>query len=325
LRADGAFSLDTQEDDLILRAAWMYHAEGLTQTEIATVLGVPRARVIRLLRASFDKGYVSVHLSHERYNCLSLEREIKAAFGLKDAVVIPTPQDVGKLTAMLGQAAASYLPKVVKDGVTLGTAWGSSILETAKRFRPRKVENTSVVMMLGGIPGSLPAVNPNDIARLFAERLGSRTFYLCAPVLVDKEETRALLLEDRGVQTPLELARACQVALLGAGTCADDATLAKTGVVSSAQMAELRAKGAVGDILARFFDSEGRPVRTALDGRVIGLELSDLRRVLTTVLVAGGRGKVAAIAGALRGGYANTLITDEEAARGVLARQLEAV
>ena len=42
--------------DLGVRAAWLYYVEGLTQQEIARVLNVSRARVIRLLAAaSFRK------------------------------------------------------------------------------------------------------------------------------------------------------------------------------------------------------------------------------------------------------------------------------
>jgi DNA-binding transcriptional regulator LsrR (DeoR family) len=313
-------AISDAEEALLLRTAWLYHVEGLTQSDVAAALDLPRARVVKLLREGFERGYVSIHLSHYRFNCLNLEADLTRTFELAGAVVIPTPQQPEALPALLGRAAADYLPKVLKDGMTLGTAWGLSILETAKHFRPHAVADTSVVMMLGGIPGSLPAVNPNDIARLFAERLGSRTFYLCAPVLVERAETRTLLLSDRSVQTPLALAKAAQVALLGVGTCDDDATLARTGVLSSSQLAELRAKGAVGDVLARFFDRHGQPVRTEFDERVVGLELDDLRAIPTTILVAGGPSKVGALLGALRGGYANTLVTDEATAQALLAQ-----
>lgn len=308
--------------DLIMRVAWMYHCEGLTQHEIAAALTLPRTRVIKLLRSGFDQGFVTVQLSHRYYNCLSLEADLKAAFALKDAVVVPSPQNPERAAAVLGFAAAAYLPKVLKRGLTLGTAWGTTILEVARHFKSQTIDDASVVMLLGGIPDSLPAVNPNDIARMFAERLGGRTYYLYAPALVEKSETRDRLLLDKTVQTPLALAKASNVALLGAGACTPGATLAKTGILSGLQLAELRARGAVGDILARFFDLEGRPVETEVDGRVIGLELADLRRIDTTILVAGGAEKVPAILGALRGGYVNTLVTDEHTCQAVLEERV---
>jgi deoxyribonucleoside regulator len=74
-------------------------------------------------------------------------------------------------------------------------------------------------------------------------------------------------------------------------------------------------------LLARFFDDAGEPVRSEFDARVIGVELADLRNIDTTILVAGGDAKVPAITGAVRGGYINTLITDEVTAQQLLTHQ----
>lgn len=314
-----SYTTEAAETELMLRAAWLYHFEGLTQSVIGTTLGVSRARVIKLLKDSFEQGLVTIQMSHNFYNCLRLEGELKATFQLKDAVVVPTPRDTAQLTTTIGQAAATYLPKVLTAGMTLGTAWGSTILATARTMKPHPLEGVSVVMMLGGIPDSLPALNPNDIARLFAERLGGRTYYLYAPTLVEKAATREALLADSAIQAPLRLAKASNVALLGAGTCGSNATLATTGILSGAQLAALRARGAVGDILARFFDIDGRPVPSDIDERIIGLELEDLKRIDTTILVAGGHTKVATILGALRGSYVNTLVSDEQTCHALLA------
>jgi DNA-binding transcriptional regulator LsrR (DeoR family) len=309
---------NTASNDLILRVAWLYHVEGLTQSDIAELLEMPRSRVIKLLRDGFDSGAISIQLSDKRFNCLALEADLKRELELKDAFVMPTPQEANRLTALLGQAAANYLPKILEDGMTLGTAWGATLLEAAKHFRALERDHSAVVMMMGGITDSLPAVNPNDIARMFAARLAGRMYYLCAPVLLENPSLRDALLQDTSIKTPLALARACNVALLGAGTVTPDATLTTAGIVSGPQLAELRAKGAVGDLLARYYNAHGEPVRTEFDSRVVGLELADLRAIDTTVLVAGGLAKVPAILGALRGGYINTLITDEVTASKLL-------
>jgi len=60
----------------------------------------------------------------------------------------------------------------------------------------------------------------------------------------------------------------------------------------------------------RFFDAEGKPVETPQNERVIGMELEQLNRLRRCVAVAGGRRKVAAIRGAIRGKHINVLITD---------------
>src|SRR5262245_66398413 len=91
--------------------------------------------------------------------------------------------------------------------------------------------------------------------------------------------------------------------------------LAASGNVFSAkELKSLSERGAVGDICLRFFYAQGAPVVTPLDERVIAIELSDLKRVDRVVGIAGGRRKLAAIRGALRGRRINVLITDRATA-----------
>ena len=87
--------------------------------------------------------------------------------------------------------------------------------------------------------------------------------------------------------------------------------LADSGnIFSTEQLDALRRKGAVGDILIRFFDENGQPVQNELDNRVVSMTLPQLRQVNRSVGVAGGKRKFNAILGALRGGLINVLITD---------------
>lgn len=301
-----------------MRVAWMYHVEGLTQEAVAKAFGISRARVIRLLQQAMDDGLIRLHLSGEHFNCIEASHDLKAKFGLKDALVAPTPSDPDALKQTLGKAGALYLQRIIHDGMTVATAWGTTLLEVARALQPQRLTGVSVVMMLGGLSRNLPALNPNDIARRVAENVSGRMFSLFAPALVDDPQLRDLLMEDSNVRAPLDLVRASQVALIGVGTTGPNSTLLETGVLSDFEMQALKAKGAVGDILARFFDAEGRPVDAALNGRVVGLELAEVKRIPTTILVAGGESKVAAILGALRGGYVTNLITDEASARRLL-------
>ncbi|MGO8484907.1 sugar-binding domain-containing protein, partial [Rhizobium leguminosarum] len=47
-------------------------------------------------------------------------------------------------------------------------------------------------------------------------------------------------------------------------------------IFSSSELSDLAEAGAVGDISLRLFDKNGKPVKTPLDDRVIGLPLEDL-------------------------------------------------
>ena len=68
----------------------------------------------------------------------------------------------------------------------------------------------------------------------------------------------------------------------------------------------------------RFFDRDGQPVRTPLDDRVIGTTLDEMRGMGRVMALAGGRAKTEAIAGALRTGVVDVLVTDKFTAERLL-------
>ena len=84
-------------------------------------------------------------------------------------------------------------------------------------------------------------------------------------------------------------------------------------------MQDLEQRGAVGDICGRFFDATGQ--HQIVKPGHIGISLEQLRALDNVVAVAGGEDKVAAILGALRGGYPNVLVTDTITAQAVLEAQ----
>ena len=74
----------------------------------------------------------------------------------------------------------------------------------------------------------------------------------------------------------------------------------------------------MGDILCHFIDRNGQLVPSDIEGRLISTSLEKLRNLDNTVGVAAGLNKAKAILAALRGGYLETLITDETTAARIL-------
>ncbi len=96
------------------------------------------------------------------------------------------------------------------------------------------------------------------------------------------------------------------------------AILFQYGVLTMQDLDDLRDRGAVGDALGYYFDIDGKHIESRTDSNLIGIGLDDLRHVPWSILVAGGTAKVAPILGGLRGGYFNTLVTDDDTARALI-------
>ena len=125
-------------------------------------------------------------------------------------------------------------------------------------------------------------------------------------------EARDALLSDRYVAATVAEFERLTTALVGIGSVEPSKLLADSGNVFTAdELDELAAREAVGDICLHFFGADGQPTRSPVEGRVIGITLDQLHRVPRVIGVAGGRRKVAALVGAMRGGLLDVLITDQ--------------
>src|SRR5262249_28133522 len=76
-------------EELLLRAAWFYYKDELTQDEIAKRLSVSRASVGRLLERARRVGLVSISLNAEYLDSFELSAELRRVFGLSEALVVP--------------------------------------------------------------------------------------------------------------------------------------------------------------------------------------------------------------------------------------------
>jgi DNA-binding transcriptional regulator LsrR (DeoR family) len=171
------------------------------------------------------------------------------------------------------------------------------------------------VQILGGLGSPGAPMHATNLTRRLANLLSAEVTMLPAPGVVGSASARKVLLAESYVQDAIRCFPSVTTALVGIGAVEPSKMLASSGNVFSPQaLQSLEEHGAVGDICMRFFNQHGHPVRTALDDRVISMELEQLRGVPRVVAVAGGPRKTAAIRGALVGRWANVLITDHETA-----------
>jgi DNA-binding transcriptional regulator LsrR (DeoR family) len=81
------------------------------------------------------------------------------------------------------------------------------------------------------------------------------------------------------------------------------------------ELAAIHDQGAVGNICLRYYDAHGIEIRHPLGDRVVGVAFEQLKKIPRVVGIAGGKQKLPAILGALRGRWINTLITDQYTAK----------
>jgi len=156
--------------DLITRIAWLYYKEGLKESQIATMLGLSRSKVGRLLQKARENGIVHFQVLGPTSNCLEIEKKLIDLFYLQDAVVVPTVSQ-NKLRESLARAAAQYLERHLTSGSLFAVGWGITISEVPTFIHSQNIHNLRIVTLNGGLTPSF-YLNPYDVASRLAYIFG---------------------------------------------------------------------------------------------------------------------------------------------------------
>jgi DNA-binding transcriptional regulator LsrR (DeoR family) len=304
--------------DLHVRAAWLYYVEDLTQEQISRAMAISRAKVVRLLHAAREEGIVKIRVGAKSGEQIALERRLVERFGLAEAIVMSSPVNDGQVAEVVGRATASYLVEQMRNGISIGVGWGETLDACAQALPAQPFERVSVVSLLGGMTHSR-GVNPSAVARRMADAFGADCYQLTAPLVVADEAMRAALWSEPGLSDLRRRASRVHLALVSVGDVSEQATLFREGLLPRAELASLIDAGAVGDLLCHFLDAHGHGIDHPVERRVVALDLDDLRRVPRIVIASGGQRKIVALSAALNAVRASVLITDELAARGLIA------
>ena len=304
------------EEQMMARAAWYYYFGGQTQQEIAERLGLTRLRVNRMLAQARAEGLVHIEIRMPLSHCVRLEEKLRRRFGLSEVAVVPTVPDLDALQRMIGEAASAMLGPLLRDGIGIGIGWGRTLSAAVKCLGPRRLPSSWVVSLMGGLTrGS--GTNTFEVATEMARAIGAECYYVAAPIYCPSADNRSVLLTHYGLADVMRRAREGDVALVSAGDLSDRSLLATTHIVGES-LPQLRAAGAVGDLLGTYLDEYGRPVDHPLNQRVIALSLPELKTYPASILASGGMPKLAVVRAILNAGYVNSLVTDEAVAEAML-------
>lgn len=305
-------------NDEAARAGWLYYVAGMTQDQIATELGVSRQRAQRLVSKAMAEGLIKVRLNHKIGRCLELEAGLVRRFGLQQVRVAPDlgqGSDPARATASAAAALLeSFLARTDPQTIAVGT--GRALSAMVGEIATQKNERHRIVSLIGNIAPDGSASFYEVVMRL-ADKLHAPHYPMPVPLISETPEERALFHALRPVQAAAKLAAEADVVFVGIGQMGEDAPLYKDGFVTRAQLTEMQAKGAVGEIVGGVFDLAGRYVETPISALVGGVRLEPHREV-PVIGVAAGRTKVAAIRAALVGRIVNSLVTDEPTAAALL-------
>lgn len=297
-------------ENMMVRVAWYYYKENLTQEQIARELNISRNKIVRILEKVRTEGIVQFHVKGPGTNCLAVEYDLKERFSLDHAFVIPTPRE--GLSDSLAKAAAQFLEERLAPNDLIGFGWGDAVSRTIHHLYVEPESQISMVTLAGGVNYFFH--NQSEHLDLRLDKFNGRMFLIPSPLLASTDDMCANILSEPAVREVLELACMVTYTVVGIGGVSAESTIIKAEKMTLHELTYIRQQQAVGDILGQFYDIDGRILDLPHHRRIVGMQLDRLKQMKNVIGVAGGPQKVEAIYGALKGGYVDTLITDEQTA-----------
>ena len=303
------------EEILLIKTAWYYYIENLTQQKVSEMLGISRMRVIRLLEKARSTGVIQFNIRKDSTKRMELEKALADRFELKDAFIVPDgpDRDQESVNANVARAAAMYIGDRLESNRFINIGYGDTPSRVLNVLATMAEEPISCISLTGGVNNYLPNMQSNVF--------NARLYLIPAPLMVSSREMVAAILGESSVQEIYRMRGPSAFSVIGIGGMSGDATIFKSGILNHNEMLYLKRQGAVGDVLSHFLDGRGRLVSTEIEEKLISTPLSVLKELDNVIGVSAGPDKVEAIHAALLGRYVDVLITDERTATSLLAME----
>ncbi len=302
------------EQNLIIKIAWYYYMEDMTQKQISDRLNISRMKVVKYLEMARSQGLVNFKVRSNGEKRMNIERQLMEKYNLSDTYVVPTTEK--NLNKTIAKAAAQYLEGKLTPNSYVNVGYGETVSYAMSYLTSYLEIPVSFVSLSGGV-----AFYASSMAgiRNFENNFDHLKFYIMpSPLIVSNKNLADQLLEERSIKEILDMTELSDYTVVGIGAPDKTATIIKANQISENDLVLLKMNGAVGDMLSQFYDKDGNKISSDLHDRLITVKLEKLKEKKNVIGVAGGQSKVESIHAALIGGYINILITDEETAEGLI-------
>lgn len=308
-----------QNGALMTSVARMYYLDGLGQSEIATIYGVSRSTVSRLLTTARERGIVRISVDAYDPRDRELERQVIERFGLRSAIVIRamggTPASIRK---GVGYFAAPAVAEIVSAQEFVGLAGGRTLGELVQHVEPQdRIHGPTFIQLMGAIGTSPGRIDASEQSRTLARRFRGTFRTLNLPAFAQSQRARNLFLSHDEIKALWSTFDSVTLAVVGLGTL-EESAFVERGVLEESAIADVRAAGAVGEICGRFFDERGRECDTDLRDRVVSIDLDKLRACDDVMAVLSGPARGVALRAAIRGGIVKSIVVDQAGAYSLL-------
>lgn len=316
---------DSKRISQSVEVAKLYYIDDLDQKDIAKRLGLSRPTVSRLLQYARENQIVNIDIHNPYAKAIDLGEQLSEKYQVDVAVVPDNYEGLEDTLEAVTAYAANHLLSLVEENHTIGIGWGKTINELSKQLVQlsknesyQSPSGLNIVQLKGSVSLSHAETYAYQSINNFSQVFNTQPQYLPLPTIFDEVETKNIVESDRFMSRILKMGREADIAVFSAGTVRKNALLFQLDYLTDSEKERLR-KHAIGDIVSRFIDREGKIVDEELNNRTVGIQLEELKKIPHSILIANGTNKANGVHATLIGGYCNHVIIDTLLAQNLLS------
>jgi len=188
-------------------------------------------------------------------------------------------------------------------------------------LNPCQRTDTSFVTLHGSLSCCDYELDVHNLVSRMSMAFGGNYYSLSSAGLFDSKEDLQTIKQDANVRHIFSLFEQLTISVSGMGSFYPelDSPLSRLEYLKPKELADLRDKGVYGDIILRFFNSQGKELDSDIRERTLAIDTETYKKIPRKILVVSGVQKAKSLVAALKGGLVDVLIVDSNLAQAILS------
>ncbi len=316
------------DQDLLVKAAWLYYVHGQGQEQVAKALHLSRTKVTRLLSHARESGIVKISVEHETVETLALADWIASRYGVENCILTPPlPEDPAPSAAIeainrqsVGMAAANVLMRrcLSNRPMTIGIGAGRTVARVIDSIVNLTKSDLTALSLIGTTHRD-EGISSYSLALLLSDVVGGKARTLPTPIYMGASASRQALERDPVIAELLQATAQTDINILSCGPAKVDSSFSMRAGLTEKDGAILGKADVACELAGFFLKADGALAETPLNDRRIGVSF-DALKAADNIVVASGAHKAEPLKAVMAAGIAKTIVIDNALA-GQLARR----
>lgn len=299
---------------LLYKIAKLYYIDNLNMKQIAERYRISISTVSRNLQSARDKEIVRILINYDSKMNEEIESNLEERYGIRECYIISSAESQQSVFRDTAKVLEDIFDRYVKDGDYIGVSWGETEKGIFDNLSIRNKKEVNVIPIVGGLGEIETGTNTNSIAKVLATEFEGNGYLIHAPAILDNEEAKKVVQNERNTERILQLWDKLNLAIMGVGITTKDSSLIKHKALTEKEIEYLQNLEVIADVNINFLNREGASVPNNINRKLIRMDLKEIKKVETVIIIAFGNNKAEGIHAVVKGNIADILIIDDNIA-----------